>query len=110
MYSEHFDERPDGELHARTNPGAYTCAHIQLNRFALLAWRQSRRRVAEDGRSLDALVRDLRLALTMAPEPELRDDLQLQLAALESTVARLRQQYSLADPSSKSDRWRERSD
>jgi nitric oxide synthase oxygenase domain/subunit len=95
MYSEHLEETQDGALRARTNTGAYTCAHIQLNRLALVAWRRSRRLIADDLFVLEALVEDLQLMLKAASGTELRNDLQQRLAALESTIARLRQQYSL---------------
>ena len=95
MYSEHLEETRNGALRARTHSGEYTCAHIRLNRPDLVAWRQIKRQNAADVLTLEAIVKELELALKAAPGPDLRNDLQQRLAALRSTIARLRQQYSI---------------
>jgi len=79
MYAEHLDETPEGELSARTNVGEHTCAHIRLNRSALVAWRQERRLVAADLTVLQAIVRDLGLELKTASAPDFQDELNLHI-------------------------------
>lgn len=94
MYLEHLEESQDGKLRTLTNAGDYTCAHIRLNRLDLVAWRQARRSIADDLKVFESLMKNLELISKAAPAPDRPDDLQRQLAALKSTIARLRQQYS----------------
>jgi len=95
MYSRHFDETQDGALRPRTTVGEYTCAHIRLNRSALVAWRQERRLVAADLTVLQAIVRDLELELKTASAPDFQNELKLRIGLLDATIARKRRQYSL---------------
>jgi hypothetical protein len=95
MYVTHLEEAPSGELNARTNTGRYTNLHIRLNRPELLGWRRLRLRVRAEISTLQSLRENLALGLLTSLEFQLRDDLTRQLAALDSIVARLRDQFCL---------------
>jgi HNH endonuclease len=93
MYVTHLEEEPDGTLHARTRAGDYTCEHIRLNRLALRAWRQERRRIASDLEVLREIGAEMSLRLEMARDSASQPELRRQLGALQSTIALLRQRY-----------------
>jgi hypothetical protein len=94
MYVTHLSEGEDGKLKARTNVGSYTCAHIRLNRPALLQWRLETRSIVEDLVTLEALRENLALQSQTVSEPGLQADFSRQIVALDSAIARLRQRSS----------------
>jgi hypothetical protein len=98
MYLTHLNEGWNGELQARTNVGSYTCQHIRLNRPALLAWRLESREIATDLSTLQTLRETLASHLQTASELDLQERVNEQIAALDSTISRLRQQSSKLRP------------
>lgn len=95
MYVEHLQESVDGKLEALTNCGAYTRDSIRLNRSDLLRWRQLRRQAAGDVRTFESLKNDLEAMLRTATDPAIKDEIREQLLAIEATIARGREQFSL---------------
>jgi hypothetical protein len=92
MYLHHFEQDHESILRPLTNCGHYTNQHIRLNRVDLVAWRREKRQIAEELSVLEAIVENLRRGLKVASERDVESDLR----ALESTMNRLRKEYSLS--------------
>lgn len=95
MYLEHLQESANGRLEPRTGCGQYTRDHIRLNRSDLRRWRQLRREIATDLRRLASLKNDLEDMATTATDSVDKDRIREQLTAIEATIARGREQFSL---------------
>ncbi len=93
--SRMWKRRRTGRCARGLTPGHTPCEHIRLNRPALLAWRQERRRGASDLVMLQALREKVMLMPEMTSASDLQDELPQQLSALDSTIALLRRRYSL---------------
>jgi hypothetical protein len=95
MYVEHLQESTDGSLEAQTACGEYTRDQIRLNRSDLRHWRQLRREIAAELRTFESLKNDLEDMLAIAAGPIDKDKIREQLTAIEATIARRREQFSL---------------
>jgi hypothetical protein len=95
MYERHLRELDDGKLESLTNCGQYTRDHIRLDRQDLLSWRLLRRQVAEDLRGFETAKARLTQTLSLVTGPTNKNKILEEIAAIESTVRRSREQFGL---------------
>jgi hypothetical protein len=95
MYLDHLRESKDGRVEPLTNCGIYTSRHIRLNRPVLLNWRLARRNAVEDVRTFEDVRRLLAILLTSTTDPDRKGEILKMLETIDSTMARLREQFSL---------------
>jgi hypothetical protein len=75
VYSKHIREERDGLLQPLTNCGAYTIAHLRLNRETLRRCRQRKRAMLQQLVVTYRLIRKLRLGATIL-DPSILDQLE----------------------------------
>lgn len=95
MYLDHLRESDDCNLGSLTNCGRYTCEHIRLNRLDLLNWRRLKRQVADDLLRFETSKIRLEQALSSMTDPAQQAKIHHEMAAIETTVLRWRDQFGL---------------
>jgi len=95
MYVEHFQEMPDGRLQPVNNCGRYTGEHIRLNRLNLLSWRQLRRQMAQELRTLAHAADRLEAALAAELDLTSQNQIREEIETLNIHIARVSQRFSL---------------
>lgn len=92
LYKEHLREVEEGQLLALTSCGAYTEAHIRLNRSELLKWRRRRLEAERDIRAFERIRAELLLQESNLVSSE---DFDNRLRALDSFLSETRERFSL---------------
>lgn len=94
-YLAHLRETEGGGLQELTPCGAYSNAHIRLDRLELRTWRRLRRQAREDLPLLTGAQETLKRALSMFSGKVVQEDIQNQLTALGRRIEEIRLRFSL---------------